>query len=87
MELYNSTYEMSLAIEMILGVHNRSKAFYESPLNRTVTSVGFLDCFLKSEVGILPFKLFFKSASSLKNIGDTDMLICLETICLFVSMC
>ena len=72
---------------MILGVHNRSKAFYQSPLNRTVTSVGFFHCFLKSEVGILPFRLFFKSASALKTVGDLDMLICLETICLFVSMC
>ncbi len=27
-ELYHATYEMTLLIEMILGVHKRSKAFY-----------------------------------------------------------
>lgn len=78
---------MTLLIEMILGVHKRSKAFYESSLNRTVTPEGFLDCFIKSEAGIIPFKLFFKSASGLKSMGDNDMVICLEVVCLFVSMC
>lgn len=78
---------MTLLIEMILGVHKRSKAFYESNLNRTVTPEGFLDCFIKSEAGILPFKLFFKSASAMKVIGDNDFIICLEAVSLFVSMC
>lgn len=47
-ELYNSFYELTILTEMILGVHKRSKAFYESTLNRTVTPEGFLDCFIKS---------------------------------------
>jgi hypothetical protein len=36
-ELFKSTYEMATIIEMILGLHPRSKAFYESQMNRTVT--------------------------------------------------
>lgn len=35
-ELYKATYEMALSMSLILGVHKRSKAFYESPNNRTI---------------------------------------------------
>ena len=78
---------MAIIIQMILGIHPRSKAFYQSQFNRTVTSQGFLDCFIKSEAGILPFKLFFKSAINIKFIDDEAMIVCIHTINLFISIC
>ena len=67
-ELYKATYEMAHIIQMILGVHKRSRAFYESTSNRTIRCEGIMDYFIKYEGGgILPFKLFFKNISALKN--------------------
>jgi hypothetical protein len=69
MELYKATYEMAQSMSLILGVHKRSKAFYESSYNRTIKCEGILDYFIRYEGGgILPFKLFFKNISSLKNV-------------------
>lgn len=79
---------MAHIIQMVLGVHKRSKAFYESSMNRTIKCEGLLDYFIKYEGGgILPFKLFFKNISGLKNVDKDDLVICLETVYLFISMC
>jgi len=60
---------------MILGFHPRSKAFYESPLNITVTRTGNVDYFIKSETGLLSLKLFFKYSSIIKAVGVNDLTI------------
>lgn len=37
--------------------------------------------------GPKPFRLFFKNLSTLKNIEKDDLIICLETVYLFISIC
>ena len=60
---------MAHIIQMILGVHKRSRAFYEASSNRTIKCEGIMDYFIKYEGGgILPFKLFFKNVSALKTV-------------------
>jgi hypothetical protein len=87
-ELFKATYEMAIVMEMILGVHKRSKAFYDSPMNRTIKCEAMMDYFIQYEGGgILPFKLFFKNISQIKIEEKEDLTICLETVYLFVSMC
>ena len=69
---------MAFIISMILGVHKRSKTFYEHQNNLTIRCEGILDYFIKYEGGgILPFKLFFKNISVLKNIDKQHIDICL----------
>lgn len=87
-ELFKATYEMAQIISMVLGLHKRSKPFYDSPLNRTIRPESIMDYFVKYEGGgILPFKLFFKNMTSLKQVTKQDLLIALETVYLFISIC
>lgn len=87
-ELFKSTYEMSIVISMILGVHKRSKNFYDSPKNTTIRCQSIMDYFIKYEGGgILPFKLFFKNLSSMKTVSKQQLAISLETLYLFISLC
>lgn len=77
-ELYKATFEMAHIMQMILGVHKRSRAFYESSFNRTIKCEGIIDYFMKCDGGgPLPFKLFFKNVSTLKNVEKEDLNICL----------
>jgi len=79
---------MAIVIGMILGVHKRSKNFYDSPQNKTIRCEGIVEYFIKYEGGgILPFKLFFKNLSMMKLVDNQKMAICLETVYLFLSLC
>ena len=67
-ELYRCVYEMTIIVSMILGFHKRSRPFYTSSLNNTITKDGNVLYFIKSETGMLSLKLFFKNSSLLKKV-------------------
>ena len=54
-------YEFSLMTKLIIGSHKHSKSFFEDPTNLTIKTDGFIDCFIMSDNGIMPFKIFFKN--------------------------
>jgi hypothetical protein len=57
-------------IKMIIGSHKNSKAFFEDQQNLTIKAEGFVECFIKCEGVFLLFKVFFKNASTIKNMGE-----------------
>ncbi len=63
-------FEFSLINKLIIGSHKNSKPFFEDPTNLTIKKDGFVDCFIMSDNGILPFRIFFKNLSlvSLKKL-------------------
>lgn len=63
-------YEFSIMSKLIIGSHKNSKSFYEDPANLTIKTDGFIEFFIRSDNGILPFKIFFKNLTtiSLKKI-------------------
>jgi hypothetical protein len=50
--------------KLIIGSHKYSKTFFEDSTNLTIKNDGFIDCFIMSEHGILPFKSFFKNLAN-----------------------
>lgn len=69
-------YEFSIMTKLIIGSHKHSKSFYEDPANLTVVNDGFIEFFIRSDNGILPFKIFFKNLTIIspkkidKKLGD-----------------
>jgi len=47
--------------KMIIGSHKNSKLFFEDLTNLTIKTDGFIECFIMSDNGILPFRIFFKN--------------------------
>ena len=58
-------YEFSLMTKLIIGSHKHSKSFYQDPANLTITNDGFIEFFIRSDNGILPFRIFFKNLSTI----------------------
>lgn len=56
-------FEFSLINKLIIGSHKHSKQFFEDPTNLAIKKDGFVDCFIMSDNGILPFRIFFKNLS------------------------
>jgi hypothetical protein len=71
-ELFLAMYEFTIIAKVIIGSHKSSKSFFEDQANLTVKSEGFVDCFIKSENGILPFKMFFKNLTTQTNLSKLD---------------
>jgi len=57
-------------LSMILGANRRSKAFYESNMNLTVTSEGFVNYFIESD-GFFSMRLFLKNVALKSNSIET----------------
>lgn len=57
-------YEFSIMTKLIIGSHKHSKSFYEDITNLTIKNDGFIEFFIRSDNGILPFKIFFKNLTT-----------------------
>jgi hypothetical protein len=52
---------------LIFGIHEHSVQLYEHKLNINLKSQGFIDFFVMSETGLLPFRQFFKGVGNIKE--------------------
>ena len=87
-ELYKSLYELTIMMSMILGFHPRSKNLYNSELNRSMTSEGFLICFIDTDPSFpFQFKTLFSSMEMIDNPKENDLMIALNAINFFLDLC
>lgn len=52
---------------LIFGIHAHSAKLYDHKLNINLKSLGFIDFFVMSETGLLPFRNFFKGVNNIKE--------------------
>lgn len=57
---------------LIFGIHPHSAKLYDHKLNINLKSLGFVDFFVLSDTGLLPFRNFLKGAHSIKKPNEFD---------------
>lgn len=86
-ELYKSIYELTVMANLIFGFHPHSAKLYEHKLNLSLKMMGFIDCFVMSEIGLMPFRNFFKGACNIKKPVEFDYDLTILVANLFLDLC